>query len=78
MLNSLNLMNRDKTQNWNGYQQYSTIIVMLSDEILKMNFLLIFLDRYLFSVANGNRYLPRVSKENILSATITGNITMSG
>ena len=32
---------------------------------------------YLFSVLSGNRYLPRCSKENVLSITITGNVTMS-
>ena len=35
------------------------------------------MDRYLFCVVSGNRYLPRGSKENVLSATNTGNITMS-
>ena len=39
--------------------------------------LLLYLDRYLFSVVSGNRYLRRVSKENVLSTTITGNIAMS-
>ena len=34
------------------------------------------LNRYLFSVVNGNRYLPRGSKENVLSITITENVTM--
>ena len=29
----------------------------------------------MFSVVSGNRYLPRGSKENILSITITGNVT---
>ena len=32
---------------------------------------------YLFSVAHGNRYLPRSSKENVLSITITGNISVT-
>ena len=32
---------------------------------------------YLFSVASGNRYLPRGGKENVLSTTITRNVTMS-
>ena len=28
-------------------------------------------------MVNGNRYLPRGSKENVLSITITENVTMS-
>ena len=32
-----------------------------------MNILLPRLDKYLFSVVSGNRYLPRDSKENVLS-----------
>ena len=33
---------------------------------------------YLFSVVHGNRYLPRDSKENVLSITITitGNVSV--
>ena len=53
------------------------IIVILSDEVVKIKFLISCLDRYLFSVVSGNRYLPRSSKENVLSTTTTGNITMS-
>ena len=48
-----------------------------SDELVKMKFLLTCLDRYLFSVVISNRYLPRSSKENVLSITINGNVTMS-
>ena len=57
------------------------IIVVLSDEVVKISFLLICMDRYQFSVVSGNRsidtYLPRGSKENVLSTTITKNVTMS-
>ena len=53
------------------------LTVIFSDEVIKMNFLPLCLDRYLFSVVSGNRYLFRGSKENVLSITITGNITMS-
>ena len=53
------------------------VIVRFSDEVVKMKFLLLCLDRYLCSVVSGNGYLPRGSKENILSTTITGNLTMS-
>ena len=53
------------------------IIVIISDEVVKMNFLLLCLNRYSFSVVSANRYLPRSSKENVLSTTITGNVTMS-
>ena len=42
-----------------------------------MKFLLLCLDRYLFSVVSANRCLPRGSKENVLSTTFTRNITMS-
>ena len=31
----------------------------------------LWIDRYLFRVVSGNRYLPRGRKENILSTTIT-------
>ena len=41
-----------------------------------MNFLLLCLDRYLFSVISDNKYLPKGSKENVISTTITGNITI--
>ena len=44
---------------------------------MKMNFLLLCLDRYLFILVTGNRYLCRGSVENVLSITITGNVTMS-
>ena len=53
------------------------VIVVFSDEVVKMKCLVIYLDRYLFSVVNGNKYLPRGSKENILSITIAGNVTMA-
>ena len=52
------------------------VIIIFYDEVVKMKFLLLCLDRYLFTVVNGNRYLSRGSKENALSTTITGNITM--
>ena len=53
------------------------IIVVLSDEVVKINFLLLCLDRYLFSMVGHNRYLLRSSKENVLSTAITGNVTMT-
>ena len=40
------------------------------------SYILLCLDRYLFSVVSGNRYLSNGSKENVLSTTITGNITI--
>ena len=51
------------------------VIVIFSDKVTKMKFLLLCLDRYLFNVVSGNIYLPRCSKENVLSITITGNVT---
>ena len=45
--------------------------------VVKMNFLLLPLDRYLFSVVSGNRYLSRGSKENMLSITNNSNYTIS-
>ena len=53
------------------------VIVIFSDEVVKMKFQLLCRDRYLFSVVSGNRYLPRGCKENVLSTTITGDVTMS-
>ena len=53
------------------------VIVIFSDEVVKMIFLLLCLDGYLFIVVIVViRYLPRGSKENVLSITITGNVTM--
>ena len=43
------------------------IIIILSDEVAKIKFLLC-LEKYLFSV---------VSKENVLFSTITRNVTLS-
>ena len=45
-------------------------------EVAKINFLLLPLDRYLFNVVSGDRYLSRGSKQNELSITITGNVTV--
>ena len=53
------------------------VIVIFSDEVVKMRFLQLCLDRYLFSVVNHSRYLPMGCKENVLSTTTTGNIIMS-
>ena len=50
---------------------------IFSDEVVKMNILLLCLDRYLFSVVSVNRYLLRDSKDNVLLTTITGTVTMS-
>ena len=52
------------------------VVVIFPDEVVKMKFLERCLDRYVFSVVNGNRYLPRGSKENVLPTTITGNVTI--
>ena len=43
----------------------------------KKNFLLPHLGGHLFCVAHGNRYLPRSSKENVLSITIAGNVSVT-
>ena len=53
------------------------VIVILSEEVVKMEFFLLYLDRYLFSVVSGSRYLPKGSKESVLSITIAGNVTVS-
>ena len=53
------------------------VVVIFSDEVTQMNFILLCLDKYLFNVVGHKRYLPRVSKENVLSITITGNVTVS-
>ena len=52
-------------------------IVIFSDEVVKIQFILLCMDRYLHSVVSGNKYLPRDGKENVLSTTITMNLTMS-
>ena len=64
-------MNRDKEQNWKGYQEYSTSgnSYIISDEVAKMKFLILCLDRNLFNVVIGNRYLPRDSKMYFLKCT---------
>ena len=70
-------MNYDKVQGWNGYQEYPhLVIVIFLEKVVKIKFLLICLDRYLFSVVSSKRYLPKGSKENALSITITKNVTM--
>ena len=48
------------------------VIVIFSDEVVKMNFLILLPDRYLFSVVSGNRYLPRGGKENVLFLLLLG------
>ena len=54
----------------------SCLVTDIFRDEVKMKFLLICLDRYLFSLVRGNRYLCRGSVENVLSITITGNVTM--
>ena len=53
------------------------MIVIFSDDVVEIKFLLLCLDRYVFSVVSGNRYLSRGNNENVLSITITGNVTIS-
>ena len=53
------------------------VIVIFSDEVVKIKFLLLCLGRYLFSAVIGNRYLPGGSKENVFSIVIIGSVTMS-
>ena len=59
------------------YRSIYLVTDIFPDEAGKQNFLLLHLDRYLFSVANGNRYLPRGSEENVLSITIARNVSVS-
>ena len=47
-------------------------IAKFSVEVGKNTFLLLHLYGYLFSVAHGNRYLSRGSKENVLSLQLLG------
>ena len=51
--------------------------LIFSEEVVKIKFLQLCMDKYLFSVVSGNRYLPTGSKGNVLSTTITGNVAMS-
>ena len=66
-------MNHDKEQNWNIAH---LVIFIFSDELVKMYFILICLDRYMYNVVIGNRYLLRGSKENVVSITNSGNVNM--
>ena len=52
------------------------VIVIFSDEVVQMNFLLLCLDKYLFCLTLGNTYLPRGSKENVGFNNIIENVTM--
>ena len=52
-------------------------IVTFFDVVAKKNFSLLPVDWYLFWVVAGNRYLPRVSNENALFITSTGNVSVS-
>ena len=47
------------------------------DEVVKMKFSLICLVWYLFSTVHGNKHLPRDSKEDELSITITSNASVA-
>ena len=54
------------------------LILIFSYEVVRLNFLLLRLDRYLFSLGSGNRYIPRGTKEEKgISINITGNGTIS-
>ena len=46
------------------------VLVIFSDEVVKTNFPLLSLDRYLLGVVIGDRHIPRGSKENVPSFTI--------
>ena len=60
-----------KTKLRNGYKEYPVLVVdIFSDEVVKMNFLLQCLYRYLCIVVSGIRYLPRGNKENVFSIAI--------
>ena len=52
------------------------VIDIFPDEVGKKKFLLLYLDGYLFNVTHGSRYLPRGSKENILSITIVRDVSV--
>ena len=57
-------MNCNKVLKWDDYQR----LVIHSQ--VEVRFLLLFL----FSMLSGDRYIPRGSKENVLSITTTCNI----
>ena len=44
-------------------------------DIVKIKFVLLPLDRYPFREVT-SKYLPRVSKQNVLSETIAGNVSI--
>ena len=54
-----------------------TIVIFL-DVVVKKNFPLLPIDRYLSRVVTGNRYLPSGSNDNALCITSTGNIPVAG
>ena len=47
------------------------------DIVVKSNFPLLFVARYLFRVVSGNRHLPRGSNENSICITSTGNVSVA-
>ena len=51
--------------------------VTFLDVVVKKNFPLLPVDWYLFQVGTSNRYLPRVSNENALFISSTGNVSVS-
>ena len=53
------------------------VLVIFRDEIVKIKSPLLPLDRYPFNGMIGDRYLPRGSKESIVSIEITGNEALS-
>ena len=52
-------------------------IDIFPDKAGKKTFLLLHLGEYLFTVVHGNRYLPKDSKEYVISITIVGNVSYS-
>ena len=64
---------------WFSYQEYLSLVITFSDEVAKIEFLLLPLGTYLFRVmiSNRYRYLARGSQEIVLSVTITKSVTVS-
>ena len=63
-------MNHDKVLNLDYYQGCYEYLArdIFPDEVVEMEF---------FNVLRGNRYLPRSSKEDVLSITVVGNVSVA-
>ena len=64
--------------NFPGKTFQSGMVTLFLDEVVKLTFVLLPLDMYLFSGVSDNKNLLRGSNGNVLSITITGNVSVIG